>query len=344
VADKAPDQQSEPPNSGPLRGPDSGIDQRLSATERAGSVEPRHDDPASASTMSADLHQPARSVNGPEAANDALLLLGRRIREARLLQGFSQTELAGRLRLGIAQLDALEHGDRRRLPEGVFVIAQARRVADSLGINVEPELAALRSSPPLQKPRSATLVPLDQGVRRPSPIRAPALFPAVLGILGILGVAAAVLLVRPWLQRSPSSAIVASPGALPQSASRPAGSSAASPPASPTNATKPASGSPPPPAAPSTVPADALELSSRPGSWISIRDRDGRSLFEGQLDGSRRFPLAQGLQVLAGRPDLVRVSRAGSAAAPLGAISDVRWHRFEPTVPPSGPAARPPSR
>jgi len=48
--------------------------------------------------------------------------------------------------------------------------------------------------------------------------------------------------------------------------------------------------------------------------------------------------------VLAGRPDLVRVSRAGSAAAPLGAISEVRWHRFDPNLPPSGSAAQPAGR
>ena len=71
--------------------------------------------------------------------------------------------------------------------------------------------------------------------------------------------------------------------------------------------------------------SDSLVLDSREASWLEVRSADGTTLFRGLLSGSRSFPLGQGLEVLAGRPDLVR-SRIGAAPArPLGPISDVRW-------------------
>ena len=75
-----------------------------------------------------------------------LLALGQKLREARSRRGLSQEELAERLHLGTDQLDALEQGDRLRLPEPVFVIAQAKRVAGSLGITIDEQIAALRRS------------------------------------------------------------------------------------------------------------------------------------------------------------------------------------------------------
>jgi hypothetical protein len=72
-----------------------------------------------------------------------------------------------------------------------------------------------------------------------------------------------------------------------------------------------------------------LVLQARQPSWLEVRSQAGGAvLFRGTLVGERRFALAQGLRVLAGRPDLVMVTRGGGAPQVLGPISAVRWINF----------------
>jgi len=92
--------------------------------------------------------------------------MGRRLRQAREARGLAAHLLADRLRIGVEQLQALEAADRERLPEPVFVIAQARRIATALQVDITAELEALRASGELQpRPRPAALPP-------PRPVRA----------------------------------------------------------------------------------------------------------------------------------------------------------------------------
>ncbi len=74
----------------------------------------------------------------------ALRALGQAIRQGREDQGLGIAELASRLNMGQEQLQALEEGDAARLPEPVFVIAQARRVANNLAIDITAPLQTLR--------------------------------------------------------------------------------------------------------------------------------------------------------------------------------------------------------
>jgi cytoskeletal protein RodZ len=76
--------------------------------------------------------------------------LGQRLEQARESQGLSREQQAERLRMGTEQLRALEQGDRADLPEAVFVVAQARRVAASLGVNIDAEISALRGNAAFQ--------------------------------------------------------------------------------------------------------------------------------------------------------------------------------------------------
>jgi transcriptional regulator with XRE-family HTH domain len=83
--------------------------------------------------------------------------VGRRLRQAREARGLAADALAERLRLGVEQLEALEAGDLERLPEPVFVIAQARRIATVLQLDISAELQALRTSGELRPgPRPAS--------------------------------------------------------------------------------------------------------------------------------------------------------------------------------------------
>lgn len=109
--------------------------------------------------------RPASGRSDVEAGSGpCLVALGRRLREAREAHGLAVTVLAERLRIGVEQLQALETADRERLPESVFVIAQARRIATALQLDITAELQALRASDELKPgPRSGSLRPLPEG-------------------------------------------------------------------------------------------------------------------------------------------------------------------------------------
>jgi len=98
--------------------------------------------------------QRSRPEDGPPAASASPLLaeLGRSLRQAREARGLEPKDLCRRLRIGVEQLIALESGDRARLPEAVFVLAQIRRIAETLQVNVEQQLRELRSSGELDPP------------------------------------------------------------------------------------------------------------------------------------------------------------------------------------------------
>ncbi|MFM8662152.1 MAG: helix-turn-helix domain-containing protein, partial [Cyanobium sp.] len=95
--------------------------------------------------------------------------LGQRLAQARQAQGISLDQQAERLHMGPEQLRALEEGNREELPEAVFVVAQARRVAASLGVNIDDDIAALRSNQAFQaRPPQPGPAPSAPQPRRPA--------------------------------------------------------------------------------------------------------------------------------------------------------------------------------
>ncbi|WP_425386799.1 helix-turn-helix domain-containing protein [Cyanobium gracile] len=95
--------------------------------------------------------------------------MGERLAAARREQGLSLEDLADRLRLGTEQLTALETGDHRHLPEAVFVVAQAKRVAGALGIDVSQQISDLQTSRLMRVGRSPVArPPLQRKVRTPT--------------------------------------------------------------------------------------------------------------------------------------------------------------------------------
>lgn len=267
----------------------------------------------------------------------ALAALGRRLRRAREARGLSPTTLADRLRLGVEQLEALESADRERLPEPVFVIAQARRVAAALRLDITPELQALRLSGELQPRRrpgelvlprplpSAALAAASEAAGAPAgalPLRRvrQANRFRVTGRPGLLATAALLSLLALWAgwRLRGSTAAGGDPprrqaGAVERGSLQPA--SAAAPSGRPGS---------------DAVATGMVALASREPSWVEVRRSDGAMLFRGLLRGSRLFRLEPGLEVLAARPDLVS-SRIGSEPARiLGEISEVRWRSLAP--------------
>ncbi len=238
-----------------------------------------------------------------------LVQLGEKLGQARRLQGLSLEELADRLRLGSEQLTALEAGDHTHLPETVFVVAQAKRVAGALGIDVSQQISELQGSRLMHaKGRPAPVTRLE----RRAPI-APARQGPSLGwlwgsllLLGGGGLAVAALqgkVLAPQASQAPSS---------PAATSKP----------------EVAAGEAVAVEAPSRPAADALVLQSSQPSWLEVRNAAGVTLFRGTFTGEKRFPMGEGLKVLAGRPDLVTATSGSQASRSLGRIDQVVWRSF----------------
>ena len=253
----------------------------------------------------ADLTQlPAPSPNN---ATGGLSALGEALRHGREAQGLSIAELAGRLNMGLEQLQALEAADTSRLPEAVFVIAQARRVASSLAIDISGPLQMLRANGPFQSQAASVQTTPSPGRAGPRPSPRPQILgPLALAAAILAGVATGgVLLRQQWLQQRAQPGPAGSPIAVP-TAAQPAAVAASSP---------------------------DLVLRSQEPSWLEVKAEAGKVLFRGTFSGERHFPLGGGLQVLAGRPDLVQAQLGTAPSRALGSIDQVRWRRFSAPAP-----------
>ncbi|MFN7899102.1 MAG: RodZ domain-containing protein [Synechococcaceae cyanobacterium] len=295
-----------------------------------------------------------------ESHQRELQALGAELRRAREARNLSQQALAERLRLGQDQLRALEEGDTRRLPELVFVIAQLRRVAGALELDLDDKLAELRGRPTAAPPPTApaptpSSAPAALRTSRPLPLPATSLTPAspasreggqatrppsarpplwrvgALLALPALALALTLGLGRRGPQPQPTTSSAPSPTA-----------NAAGP--SPTNKpVMPWQGNPTDTALPSSrastvgVPSAkaspaSLQLQANEASWLEVRNGRGEVLFQGSFQGERRFPLQGGLRLLPGRPDLIAVASEGQPARKLGPIYAVVWYSFPATA------------
>jgi len=280
-------------------------------------------------TQPAEPGKPATTADfGSSERLPAMVSLGRTLAEARQAQGIPVAVLAEQNYLSSDRLNALESGDHTRLPERIYLIAQARRVATSLGLDAdqltEPLLdiqlpgvartAAPSAAPvarvslaaPAMAPREPGQVPLFQPTPKPRRGRKSWLVAGAAGVLALAGG-----LAFGWKQSPPAVSTLASP---PVAAGTSEAPSPSKQPGEPTKPAKPSQGS--------------LQLSSREPSWLEVRNGEGKELFRGLFSGTSTFALATGLQVMAGRPDLITVTTASGQAQPLGTIEQIRWQRF----------------
>jgi len=207
--------------------------------------------------------EPGAPAPAPAGTDD----FGAALRAAREAAGISAATLAGRLRLHVKQIEALERSDLAALPTLIYVRGFLRSCARELRIDAEPLLAALdrragvQPGVPLPPPPGPfPLVRLGDGSRA---IVVLTLFVLVLaGIVGSLWprnraptpVAAAVPAPAPAAAEA-----APAPAAAPPEGSAPAASAAANPPPAPTPATPPAS-SPMAAAVTSAVPAKSAPV------------------------------------------------------------------------------------
>jgi len=248
-----------------------------------------------------------------------LVDLGQRLQAAREARGVEARDLADKLHIGREQLEALEAADLAKLPEPVFVMAQLRRLAGALDLDLEPQLLALRQSAWMGQGSTVARPALTRRNPARSQTSGPAAAPGTIGsrpgpaALPIIAGCAVLVFAALWGiqhawqgQRAPVTA-----------RSAPAPSPAATAPAGSTPHAAPPGGT--------AADRDSLSLRSTPPSWVEVRNKAGVSLFKGTLSSERRFPIGEGLQVLAGRPDLVWAASGSNPGRPLGPISEVRW-------------------
>jgi cytoskeletal protein RodZ len=259
-------------------------------------------------SKSAELAVVVSDSPNPEALS-ALRCLGKTLRQGREVQGLELAVLAARLNMGVEQLQALEEADACRLPEPVFVIAQARRIASSLAINIDGPLQTLRDNGQFQaKPIKVAKLTQRAPTRPAQTSGRVAITAAILVALSGAGAAG-------WQQWQRHQARPIQQQKQPQLLSE----------ISPANRSKEReSGS---------LKPDQLQLTSSQPSWLEIKTKTGTTLFRGTFTGKRIFPLGSGLEVLAGRPDLVRTQIGGGAPQPLGPIDQVRWRSFRAPAP-----------
>lgn len=245
---------------------------------------------------------PSPSGEGPDQPIPELLRLGEILAQARQEAGLSPDALAKRVRIEPSLLNALEQGDHSRLPEGVFVVALARRIASVLRVNLDDAILGVRRSPWMGPGRLPGGPPPSSAprARQPRPVPTPASLPwrtALAALLAASGMASA------WLLSSPRQA-----------------------PGGPSPSPPPRAAAPAPPSPES----QSLRLSASEPSWVEVREVAGRTLFEGTLTGEKRFPLGRDLEVVAGRPHAVKAAVGAGPGTPLGGVADIRWKRFSP--------------
>lgn len=279
---------------------------------------------------------PSATPTSSDADQAAVLeRLGTALREARVQRGIERAALASKLCMGEEQLTALETGDQSKLPEPVFVIAQSRRVADALGLDISLLIAPLKSptASATNRPGAEALSRLpgrpSSAGRATSRTRTVHRLPgarrsggSALRWLGgsalVAGLVAAGVWAWPAVQRLPLNTFAPAPApGLPAKPKAP----------KPRVAARPA------------VPAGQLLVRATQPSWLEVQTTDRQVLFKGTLKGERRFPLGPGLKLLAGRPDLVQVRLGNAPARPLGTIDQIRWV----SIPAGQPAAAPPA-
>ena len=261
------------------------------------------------------------AIDHSDSRQDDLASLGRVLREERERQGITCQAFADSLHMGQEQLAALENGDRDNLPEPVFICGMLRRVAQKLGLDPAPlvqqfqsQLSETNGAPvkSVSRERSGS-VDAPQGKPDSAPMGLSIRNAAVLLLL--VGVTAVSAIAFRGNRQQPAavSTVASQDQPVPQPTPAKDNNSAINVAVDGDN----------------KIPGP-ISLVSSQSSWVSVRNRSGEVIFEGTLNEPKRFDGDQGLEVFAGRPDLVRVSYGDASPRVLGSIDQLRWYPLTP--------------
>jgi len=79
----------------------------------------------------------SKKSNNNDKNNSSLKRIGNFIKEARISRNQSIEELASDLKMGAHQLQAIEDGNEKLLPEKVFIKAMVRRISEKLKVDTD---------------------------------------------------------------------------------------------------------------------------------------------------------------------------------------------------------------
>lgn len=202
-------------------------------------------------------------ASSPTATASLPLAFGARLAAAREKEGLSVGEMAGRLRLHVNQVRALESENFKQLPEAAYVRGFVRSYARSLGLDPEPLVEDLNSkiAPPVN-----SVVDGIARARDYSPVRAAAQERASRSlVLGLSVVALVALGALGWYatrQSRPEPAPAAAPAPAPAAKADEAAQAPVVEPA-------------PAPSQPLNEAASVLALTFNGSSWVEVTDASG---------------------------------------------------------------------
>lgn len=222
----------------------------------------------------------------PAAGEDAgaATSFGARLAAAREAAGLGVGEMAGRLRLHVNQVRALEAADLAQLPEAAYVRGFVRSYARSLGLDPAPLIDDLNAR--VGVPSSSVVDGMTR-TRDYSPVRAAAHEHASRSlVLGLALIALIALGAIGWYATRPSTpepaaAAPAAPAVASTTAATPKDEPAAGAPAAPADSAEPPAVAAEPAPAPSHPVPDAkvlLSLSFSGVSWVEVTDASGKVL------------------------------------------------------------------
>ena len=224
--------------------------------------------------------------------------VGQRLQTARLAAGVELSDIAGRTRVPLRHLEAIERSDYGALPATTYATGFTRAYARALELDDVALIRDLRGE--LQHIAEA---PEYQPYEAADPARVPPRWLAWGGVAAAL----AVLALFGWWYSNRD----ALPGAAPEVAAVPAPTAAA-----PDSATGGA------PAAASPVPSTGpVVLTATQPVWLRIYDATDTRLFEKEMAQGERYEVpanANQPMILTGRPDALQVTVNGHAVPPLG--------------------------
>jgi cytoskeletal protein RodZ len=223
--------------------------------------------------------------------------VGERLQAARLAAGLELSDIAGRTRVPLRHLEAIERGDYGALPATTYATGFTRAYARTLELDDVALVRDLRGE--LQHIAEA---PEYQPYEAADPARVPPRWLAWGGVAAAL----VVLALFGWWYSNRD----ALPSAAPEVAAVPEPTAAA--PGSP------AVSGPAAAPAPSTGP---VVLTATQPVWLRIYDATDTRLFEKEMAQGERYEVpanANQPMILTGRPDALQVTVNGQAVPPLG--------------------------
>jgi hypothetical protein len=221
--------------------------------------------------------------------------VGGRLHDARIAAGLDLGDIAGKTRVPIRHLEALERADYAALPSATYAIGFARSFARAIGADEVAITRDLRAELGRAPPEEADYTPYEPADPARVPSRLLAWTTAAIAVLLLVGY----LVWRSELLGG--------------------GTAAVEPPPLVTTPTPAPVAATPTPATPS--PTGQVVLTATSPIWLRIYDRADRVLLEKEMAAGETFTVpadADTPMIRTGRPEALKVTIDGMEVAPLG--------------------------